>query len=131
MLKLKNFLADDEAPEATETLVVINDNGTADIATVLDKDHEKVRASSYTSNYVIPLSDLKAFASPNGIIYTYPSTHENIEDCQRLADLEKSIVLRQITQYERPVVEEPDKIDFMKYFKYGIFALVVIILAVT
>lgn len=118
-----------EFPDPRDKLIIINDNGTADIASVYDQDHERVMASSATGEYSVPLADLKAYAGSRGIIYTYPATHENIEDCQRLAELEKSIVLRQITQYEKPDPMD-SKLDFKQVFLYILIFILVIVVAV-
>lgn len=119
-----------EAPDVRDKLVIIDANGTADIANVYDKDHERVLGTSSTGEYSVPLADLKAYAGSRGIIYTYPATHENIEDCSRIAALERSVVLRQITQYEKPMDLEESKMDFMKLFPYILIFILVIVVAV-
>lgn len=118
-----------DAPETKDRLIIMSDNGTADIASIYDQDHERVIASSATGEYTVPLADLRAYAGPRGIIYTYPATHQNIEDCQRLAELEKSIVLRQITQYEKPELSD-SKLDFKQVFMYIIILILIIVVAV-
>lgn len=117
-------------PESRDKLIIINENGTADIASVYDQDHEKITADSITGDYTVPLADLKAYSSSRGIIYVYPSTQENIEDCQRLAALEKSIVLRQVTQYEKIIDPNDEKTDFGKIFLYVLIVILVIVVAV-
>lgn len=116
--------------ETRDKLVIINENGTADIADVYDRDHEKITADSITGDYTVPLADIKAYSSSRGIIYVYPSTQENIEDCQRLAALEKSIVLRQVTQYEKIIDPNDEKTDFTKIFLYILIVILVIVVAV-
>jgi hypothetical protein len=115
--------------EPKEKLVIISDNGTADIANVYDIDHERIAGSSSTAEYSVPIADVKAYAGSRGIIYIYPATHENVEDTQRLAALEKSIVLQQVTHYVKPD-PEASKMTFMKLFPYILIFLLVIIVAV-
>lgn len=86
--------------------VVIIEEGTADIATVFDIDDRAVYAESQTQDYAIPIGDLKPFVGSTGRIFVLNADAEYISDTKRLAELEKSIVLRQVTHFQKPV--EPD-----------------------
>jgi hypothetical protein len=116
---------------AADRLVVMSENGTADIAIVTDTDDEKIKAASSGSDYIVPLGDLKAYANSRGLIYIYPATQDNIEDAKRLAQLEKSIVLKQITQYKTQLQHvDEDKMSFTKIFPYILIVLLLIVVMV-
>lgn len=88
-----------------DKLVVFNEDGTADIATVFDRDDNAIYAESPTLDYAVPIGDLKSFVSSFGRIYTLKADFDYIQDTVRLAALEKSIVLRHVTQFEKAAPE--------------------------
>lgn len=107
------------------------DNQTGDVVPVTSINHERVLgADSYGKvNYAVPLSDLKVFTGRKGRIFFYNAPQESIKDTQRLADLEKSTVLQQITRYHDNATQQP--IDVMKYVLVGIIGIMGIILALS
>lgn len=111
-----------------DRVVVIEQGGVADIATVYDSDDQAIYAESPTQDYAIPLPDLLTYSAPGGRIYLMGGDPEYIQDTKRLAALEKSIVLRQITQFARPPEEKGGlKIrDIMLYALIGVLLLGVI-----
>lgn len=81
-------------------IVVSDDDRTVSIAPVETIDGERVFASSAVDGrFSVPLGDVKAYTGTRGRIMLYGSTVENIQDTKRLAALERSIVLRQITHF--------------------------------
>lgn len=108
-----------------DKLVIFSDDGTADIATIYDQDHEKVYAESRTQDYSAPIADLKSFVGSNGRIYTLWAESEYIRDTQRLAALEKSTVLRQVTMFEKPVAEK-EGINWKAIGMYAVFGVMLL-----
>lgn len=94
------FSSNREPYEPEDVLVVFKDDGTADIAPIVTMNDERVFAESPQGNYSVPVEDVKSFVGRKGRIFLYPSTIENVTDCQRIAALERSTVLRSITHFE-------------------------------
>lgn len=87
-----------------DRVVILEDNGQADIATVYDADDQAIYASSTAQEYAIPRADIRGvYVSPLGRIFILGADPDYVRDTERLATLERSIVLRQITHYEKPV----------------------------
>lgn len=114
-----------EEPQKRDTLVIMSDDGTADIVTVKDISEDRINGG----NYAIPTGDVKSYTGPRGRIFVYPSTFENIQDARRLAGLEKSIVLRQLTQYSPPEIPD-ERRDITKLLPWIVIVILVIIVAV-
>lgn len=86
-----------------DQLVILSTDGTADFADVMEITEECIRASSPEHDYSIPVGDVRQFVGgPTGRTLVYAATLDNVQDTKRLAELEKSIVLRHITQYTKP-----------------------------
>lgn len=118
-----------EPYEPTDMVCIYKDDGTADIAPVTSINDERIFAQSASSNYSIPLGDVKSYTGPQGRIFLYPSTIENVTDCQRIAALERSTVLRQITHFaDRGAIEEPMKMSKMKLILIGGAVVLLLIL---
>jgi len=107
------------------------ENQTGDVVHVTDVNHERVLgADSYgRTHYAVPISDVKIFTGRKGRIFFYNAPSESIMDTQRIADLEKSTVLQQITRYHEPANHQP--IDVMKYVLVGIIGIMGVILALS
>lgn len=120
------FLGNKEPYEPQDVLVVFKDDGTAEIAPVSDINDERVYAESYDGNFAVPLGDVKSYTGRKGRVFLYPSTVENVTDCQRIASLERSTVLRQITHFadEKAV---PVKLPMGKII-FGILAALILII---
>jgi hypothetical protein len=110
-----------------DTLVIMSNDGTADIVPVTDKDEDRI-LGGIEQEYSVPTEDVTSLTGPRGRIFVYPSTIENIVDCQRIARLEKSTVLRQITQYEPPIDNEIKTFDFNKYLPWIIILVLILFL---
>lgn len=97
-----------EVYEPEDMLVVIKDDGTADIAAIVSINDERIYAESTDGSFAVPIADAKSHTGRKGRIFLYPSTVENVTDCQRIAALERSTVLRQITHFDNGY-DEPGK----------------------
>lgn len=89
-----------------DRVVIVEEDGTADIATVYDIDDRAVYAESAAQDYAIPIEDLKSYVGPSGRIFILAADPDYVSDTKRLATLEQSIVLRQITHYQKPADPE-------------------------
>lgn len=126
------FKQDREPYAPQDVLCVFKDDGTANIAPIVEINGERVFAESMDGNMSIPLADLKAYTGPKGRVFLYPTTVENITDCRRIADLEVSTVLRQITHFAPEQFEQESKPPLGKIMLIllGIVVLIVLISAV-
>lgn len=100
--------------EFRDVLVVISTDGTADIVPVADKNEERILGSGQDGDYSVPLGDVKSYTGRRGRIFVTPTDLGHVEEYKSIARLEKSTVLRQITQYE-PAPDEETKFDLMKF----------------
>lgn len=116
-------------PADRDRIVVLDDQGNADIAMIYNEDDQAFYADSATQDYAVPKADLRAYVGPQGRVYVLFSDPEYIADTQRLAALEKSIVLRHVTHFEKPREEAAPGINIKQILLYvmiGILLLAVI-----
>lgn len=109
-----------------DRVVIIEENGVADIATVFDYDDTAVYASSPVEDYAIPIGDLKPFVGSGGRIYVLNADSEYVRDTQRLAALEKSIVLRQITHFVKPKEDLKGGLRIRDILLYGLIFILLL-----
>lgn len=121
------FGRDKEPYAPQDVLCVFSEDGTAAIAPIVDINDERILAESESGNYSVPAADIRAYTGPRGRIFLYPSTTENVVDCQRIAMLERSTVLRQITHFA-PEVQQLDGPRINKFVIMGIIAAVVVLI---
>lgn len=109
---LRRKKKDEFFPETNDILIVFDDEKkTSDIQRISEITPESVIV---TGKYNVPLGDCTITNSNEGRNFFYNAPSEMIQETKRLAQLEKSIVLTQITNY-RPV-EDPQKGDLTKLF---------------
>lgn len=113
-----------------DVLCIFKEDGTAAIAPVVEINDERIFAESLDGNYAIPLGDVRSFTGPKGRVFLYPTSVENVTDCQRIAALERSTVLRQITHFAPEENEVMGRLPIGKIAMVfiGIFALILIIM---
>lgn len=114
-----------------DQVVIFADDGTADIATIIETDDQAIYAASGAQEYAIPMGDIKkVFVGPTGRIYTLFADCDYVKDTERLAALEKSIVLHQVTHFQKPAAApEGSGINIrtiLMYAMIGILLLAVI-----
>jgi hypothetical protein len=109
-----------------DRVVIFSENGTADIAAVIDVDENAVYADSADQEYAIPITDLKSFVGPSGRIYLLAADQDYIRDTQRLAALERSTVLRQVTQFTKPAAEATGGIKIKEILLYILIGVLVV-----
>lgn len=122
------FKKDDEEYEVeTNDLLIVfdNDKKTSDIRTVTDIDEESVIVAGY---YKVPIQDCEITVGANGRNFFYRAPSRSVEETQRLAQLELSTVLTQITAYRPP--ELPTAFDWTKALLFVLVFIAFIIIAV-
>lgn len=111
-----------------DRVVIFDEGGTADIATVLETDDQALYAASVTQEYAIPLGDIKkVYVGPSGRIYALFADSDYVRDTERLAALEKSIVLRQVTHFQKPLSEpEGSGINLRSILLYAMIGILLL-----
>lgn len=103
---------DDIFPETNDILIVFDDEKkTSEICRINEFTEE---SAIVTGKYNVPVGDCEITNSLEGRNFFYRAPSQMIEETKRLAQLEKSIVLRQITNYKP--YEDPQKGDLTKLF---------------
>lgn len=121
----RNDSKDVDFYESDDRLIVFDeDKRTSDIVYVTDvTDVAVVSAGKYS----VPREDCEVTTSPEGRVYFYRAPSQYVQEVQRLAKLEQSIVLTQITNYKPPVKENPN-LD-VKFWVVSVLLFVAIIMA--
>jgi len=120
---------DDEENEfniQTDDILIVfdSDNLTSDINYITHIDDESVTVDGL---YKVPIADCDITTGRNGRNFFYKAPQKSIQETERLARLEKSIVLTQITAYEPPLM--PNSIDWIKGLLFAMLFLAFIIIA--
>lgn len=110
---------DDKYLEETNDLLIVfdHDKKTSDVQRVTDVDEESVTVMGM---YKVPIQDCEITNGVEGRNFFYRAPSESVQEVKRLAQLERSMVLQQITSYKPP---QQDQIDFMKI---GLMAIIAI-----
>jgi hypothetical protein len=122
-----NTKRDEEKSGTQDIMVIFSTDGTADIAPIVEITEERVLAVGEVE-YAVPLGDLKVYIGRRGRIFSYKAIEENITDSKRLAALERSTVLRQITMFEKEARPTENKLPIGKIFMIGAGVLLMIII---
>lgn len=127
MMGLFNKKQNDEMNFETDDRLIIYDleKRTTDIYFVTTVDDEKVIAAGRA---VVPKSDCIVTVSEIGRVYTYNAPTEMIVEVEKLAKLEQSIVLQQLTNYTEPIKDNPN-LDFTKWALFGLLFVAIIVAA--
>ena len=127
MMGLFNKKQSDEMNFETDDRLIIYDleKRTTDIYFVTTVDDEKVIAAGRA---VVPKSDCIVTVSEIGRVYTYNAPTEMIVEVEKLAKLEQSIVLQQLTNYTEPIKDNPN-LDFTKWALFGLLFVAIIVAA--
>lgn len=117
-----------EEPIIEDVLIVLSNSGRADIARVDEINDERILAVGEVE-YSIPIGDVSSYIGRKGRIFHYPAIEENVSDCKRIAALERSTVLRQITMFEKDTMTTADnKLPIGKLALVGAVILIFIIM---
>lgn len=113
--------------ETNDVLIVFDDeNKTSDIQRITDIDGESV---TVVGMYKVPLADCEVTNGAEGRNFFYRAPAQSITETKRLAQLERNLVLTQITQYKSPV--DTGGADFTKIALVGIIVLMIIVLGIS
>ncbi|MGG5253524.1 hypothetical protein ACQYAD_08515 [Neobacillus sp. SM06] len=116
---------DDEFfPDTNDILVVFDDeNKTSDIQRISEIREGTIYV---TGKYAIPLDDCEVTTGAEGRNFFYRAPSQSIFETQRLAVLEQSLVLNQITAYRPPIL--PTSMDWTKGLLFALVFIAFIIL---
>lgn len=121
----KNDEADEYVIETDDRLIIFDvDNRTSDINFITDITDEAVIVRGL---YKVPILDCEVTTGKNGRNFFYRAPQESVRETERLARLEKSMILTQITAYTPPVM--PNSIDWVKGLLFGMLFIAMIIIA--
>ncbi|GAC92359.1 hypothetical protein KN10_2795 [Anoxybacillus flavithermus NBRC 109594] len=127
MALFKRKEKDEFFPETNDILIVFDDEKkTSDIQRISDiRDN----AIYVTGKYHIPLDDCEVTTGPEGRHFFYRAPSRSVQETKRLAELEKSIVLRQITAYRAP--EPQSQMDITKILLFGLVFFAFIVMGIS
>lgn len=112
----------------TEDLLVVfdNDNKTSSIERV-----SEIRdgAIYVTGKHAVPIEDVEISNGMEGRIFFYRAPTQSIAETERLANLERSLVLNQITSYKPPV--DPNGMDIQKIFLMGLILVAFVVIGIS
>lgn len=120
MLFKKKKREDEEYFAETDDVIVVfdNDNRTAVIERVSEIRENVIYV---TGKHAVPFEDVEISNGVEGRIFFYRAPAESVSETKRLAALEQSMVLNQITAYKPP--QPPNSMDWTKAMLFGLVAL--------
>jgi hypothetical protein len=124
---LRKKREDEFFPETNDILIVFDDEKkTSDIQRI----HEiRDNAVYVIGKYNVPLHDCEISTGPEGRHFFYRAPSRSVQETKRLAELEKSIVLRQITAYRPP--EPQSQMDITKILLFGLVFFAFIVMGIS
>lgn len=119
---------DDEFNFETDDLLIVfdEDNKTSDIQRV---SHIKDGTVFVVGKYAVPLEDCEITTGAEGRNFFYRAPSRSIQETERLAKLEQSIVLRQVTAYNPPMPE--NGMDIQKWLLFGLVFVAFVVLGLS
>src|SRR5690625_1705428 len=107
-----------------DLLIVFNeDSSTSDINYITEIDDESITVEGL---YQVPIIDCDITTGKSGRNFFYRAPQKSIQETERLAKLEHSIVLTQITSYEPPIL--PNSIDWVKGLLFAMLFVAMIVI---
>lgn len=126
MFPRRNKRRDEVMADTKDVLIVFDhDKKISDINRVDEVDAEKVVVYG---KYVVPVADCEITTGGEGRHFFYRAPTRSIQETNRLAQLERSIVLSQITQYKKP---EQNQTDLTKILLIGVICLAFIVMGLS
>jgi len=126
MFPRRNKRRDEVMADTKDVLIVFDhDKKISDINRVDEVDAEKVVVYG---KYVVPIADCEITTGGEGRHFFYRAPTRSIQETNRLAQLERSIVLSQITQYKKP---EQNQTDLTKILLIGVICLAFIVMGLS
>lgn len=116
-----------EPYEPQDTLIIFKEDCTADIASVMEINDDRLYAENAVTTYSVPIGEVVTYTGRKGRMFLCGATVEASSDFQRIAALERSTVLRQITHFQGDPLP-PGKMPIGKYILIGVAALILLII---
>lgn len=117
---------DSEQTETKDVLIVFDDEKKiSDINRVDEVDAEKVVVYG---KYVVPVQDCEITTGREGRHFFYRAPTRSIQETNRLAQLERSLVLSQITMYKKP---DQTQTDITKLLLIGVICVAFLMFGVS
>lgn len=117
-LSRRNKRRDDVMTETKDVLIVFDhEKKISDICRVDEVDAEKIVVYG---KYVVPVQDCEITTGGEGRHFFYRAPTRSIQETNRLAQLERSIVLSQITNYKKP---QENQTDLTKILLIGVICV--------
>lgn len=116
-----------EPYEPQDTLIIFKEDCTADIASVMEINDDRIYAENAVTTYSVPVGEFVTYTGRKGRVFLCGATVEASSDYQRIAALERSTVLRQITHFQGDPLP-PAKMPLGRYILIGVAALIVLII---
>lgn len=127
MLPFRRKKEEEFFPETDDLIVIFdNDNRKSDIQRISEIREGTIYV---TGKYAIPLNDCEITTGPEGRIFFYRAPARSVIETERLAQLEKNLVLSQITAYRPPV--PPASMDWTKGLLFALVFLGFIMLGLS
>lgn len=124
---LKRKDDDDFTFETSDLLIIFDDEKrTSDVMRVTGITADSVMVEGY---YKVPLEDCEITNGKEGRNFFYRAPSQSIKETERLARLEESMVLSQITAYRPPV--PPTSMDWTKGLLFALVFIAFIVLGAT
>lgn len=113
--------------ETNDLLIIFdNDNRTSDIQRVSEIREGTIYV---TGKYAVPLEDCEISTGTEGRNFFYRAPSQSVLETTRLAALEQSMVLNQITAYRPPV--PPAAMDWTKGLLFGLIFVAFIVIGLS
>jgi len=113
--------------ETADILIVFDDEKrTSDIKRITDINGESVIVAGH---YKVPFEDCEITTGQDGRNFFYRAPSQSVKETQRLAILEQSMVLTQITSYKPPM--PVTSMDWTKGMLFGLVFIAFIVLGLT
>lgn len=127
-LGLRKKKEDEEFFAETDDVIVIFDHENK--TSVIERVSEIRDGAIYvTGKHAVPFEDCEITNGVEGRIFFYRAPAQSIAETRRLALLEQSMVLSQITAYKTP--QPPGSMDWTKAALFGLVALAFVVFGFT
>lgn len=122
---LKRKRTEEDFFAETDDVIVIFDNENK--TSVIERVSEIRDGAIYvTGKHAVPIEDVEITNGIEGRIFFYRAPAQSVAETRRLAALEQSMVLNQITAYRPP--ELPNSMDWTKALLFGLVFVAFIVI---
>lgn len=118
---------DEFFPETNDIVIVFDDDNKSSDIQRIDEIREGV--IYVTGKYAIPIDDCQITTGAEGRNFFYKAPADSVFETQRLAALEQTLVLTQITAYRPPM--PPAAMDWTKGLLFGLVFIAFIVMGLS